>query len=165
MAEVAIPESERRQNHISEIDPSQPLLQVALDCLRDEDIERPSAQQLCERVAALKGDPQYRESMIAIEARSTAEQSGSDERDRELRSLRQQHSKQVRGLQQIIQSQISRLDKKERALRHQEETMAAEQQLPQRKINENHQLIRERDQVIEEKERIERQLEESGRVI
>ena len=43
--------------------------------------------------------------------------------------------------------------------------MAAEQQLLQRKINENHQLMRERDQVIEEKERTERQLEESGRVI
>ena len=75
MAEVPIPETERRQNHISEIDPNHTLLQVALDCLRDEDVERPSAQQLCERVAALKGDPQYRESLIAIEARSTAEQS------------------------------------------------------------------------------------------
>ena len=79
--------------------------------------------------------------------------------------MRQQHNQQIRGLQQIIQSQISRLDKKEQALRHQEETMAAEQQLLQRKINENYQLMRERDQVIEEKERTERQLEESGRVI
>ena len=54
MAEVRIPETERRQNHISRIDPNHALLQVALLCLKDRDVERPSAQQLCERVAALK---------------------------------------------------------------------------------------------------------------
>jgi serine/threonine protein kinase len=168
MVEVPIPETERRQNHISEIDPNHTLLQIALDCLKDRDIERPSAQQLCRRVAALKEGPQYSESVRAVEARSSAEQVRShpeqvrsDERDGELRSLRQQHSQQVRGLQHIIESQISRLDEKEQALREKDETIAAEQHQLRRQINENHQLMREKDQVIEEKKRIERQL---GRV-
>ena len=45
----------------------------ALDCLKDRHIERPSIQQLCERVAALKEDPQYSESVRLVEARRTAE--------------------------------------------------------------------------------------------
>ena len=77
-------------------------------CLKDRDVERPSAQQLCEKVAALKEDPQYCESVRVVEARSTAEWDRSDERDSELRALRQQHSQQIQGLQQIIQSQTSR---------------------------------------------------------
>jgi hypothetical protein len=127
LAEVPIPEIERRQNHISKIDPKHPLRQVAIDCLNDRDIERPSAQQLCERVAALKEHPQYSESVIIVETKRTAEQGRSDQRERELRSLRQQHIQQLRGLQQIIQSQINRYNKiiaqKEYALREKDEAM------------------------------------------
>ena len=162
LIEARVSEVERRQNHIDTIEPSHTLLPISLDCLKDRDVERPSAQQLCERVAALKDDPQYSGSVEAVEARNTAEQGRSDERDRELRSLRQQHSQQVRDLQQIIESQTSQLNEKERALR---EKNAAKQQ-------QNRQPMREKDEVIEEKKRIERQLgrvnqqlEESERVI
>ena len=92
---MPVSEIERRQNHIGEIDPNHPLKQVALDCLKDRDVECPSAQQLCERVASLKEDPQYSEGVRVVEARSSAEQGRSDEGDRELRSLRRQHSQQV----------------------------------------------------------------------
>ena len=57
---LSVPEIERRQNHISQVDPNHPLLPIALDCLRDCDFERPSAQQLCERVAALKERSTYK---------------------------------------------------------------------------------------------------------
>ena len=107
--------------------------------------------------------------MRAVEVRSSAEWGRSDDRDREQRSLRQQHYQQGRGLQQIIESQTNRL---EQALKEKDETIAAEQQQLQQQVNENHQLMREKDQVIEEKNRIERelgrvnqQLEESERVI
>ena len=60
IVEVSVPEIERRQNHISQIDPNNTLLPIALDCLKDKDVERPSAQQLCERVAVLKEAPRYR---------------------------------------------------------------------------------------------------------
>ena len=66
---VEIPEVERRQNHISQIDPNHSLLPVALNCLKDKDSERPSAHQLCERVADLKGMPKYRDSARAVEDR------------------------------------------------------------------------------------------------
>ena len=50
---------DRRQNHISQVDPNHSLLPIALNCLKDKDIERPSARQLCERVGSLKEYPEY----------------------------------------------------------------------------------------------------------
>ena len=108
VAEIRVPETERRQNHISIIDPKHTLLQVSLDCLKDRDVERPSAQQLCERVADLKESIEYSESVRDAEERNKVEQSRVDERDREIRSLRQQ----VSDLKQV--------------LREKDETIAAE---------------------------------------
>ena len=144
---LCVTEIERRQNHISKIDPNHPLRQVALDCLKDRDVERPSAQQLCERVAALKEDPQYSESVRVVEARRTAELDRSDERDRELRSLRQQHSQQVQSLQRIIQSQTTRLAEKDQTISRKEQTIA-----------QNSQALREKDETIAELREKEREL-------
>ena len=57
--EKRIPEHERRQNHISKIDQTNPLLVIALDCLKDEDTQRPYAQELCKTVGTLKKMPKY----------------------------------------------------------------------------------------------------------
>ena len=65
--EMRLAEIDRRQNHISQVDPNHPLLPVALDCLKDEDVERPSAQQLCERVASLKERAEYSDSAAAAQ--------------------------------------------------------------------------------------------------
>ena len=59
LLEKRISEQEQRQNHISKIDPSHPLLATALDCLKDDHAERPNAQELCETVATLKKMPKY----------------------------------------------------------------------------------------------------------
>ncbi len=56
-AKVAIPEIERRQAHINLIEPTHPLLLIALRCLKDWDLERPSSQQLCETLETLKDMP------------------------------------------------------------------------------------------------------------
>ena len=61
-AQVPVPEAERRHAHISLIDPTHPLLPIALHCLKDEDVERPSSQQLCQTLGTLKETPMYEES-------------------------------------------------------------------------------------------------------
>ena len=45
-AQVPVPEAERRHAHISLIDPTHPLLPIALHCLKDEDVERPSSSNI-----------------------------------------------------------------------------------------------------------------------
>ena len=180
IVEVPISEIERRQDHIGEIDPNHTLLQVALDCLKDEDVQRPSAQQLCERVAALKEDPQCSESVRMVEASITEELKGSGERDRgrELRSLGQQHSQQIQGLQQIIQSQSSRLVEKDQIIARKDQTIVQKDQALREKdetITELTQQEREKDEAIAEKVgeinrlegqlgRVNQQLEESEQV-
>ena len=61
-AKVAIPELERRQAHMILIEPTHPLLPIARHCLKDRDVERPSSQQLCQTLDALKRTPRYQES-------------------------------------------------------------------------------------------------------
>ena len=61
-AKIAIPELEKRQAHMSLIEPTHPLLPIARHCLKDRYIERPSSQQLCQTLDALKRTPRYQES-------------------------------------------------------------------------------------------------------
>ena len=44
---IPIPEFQRRQNHISQIDPSHPILPIALQCIKNAVEERPSASEVC----------------------------------------------------------------------------------------------------------------------
>ena len=67
IVEVRVSEMERRHNHISQIDNNQPLMLIASDCLKDDDAERPSAQQLLERVAVLKESSEYIKSARPIQ--------------------------------------------------------------------------------------------------
>ena len=60
---IHYPETERRKKDIDLIEPSHPLRPIALHCLKDMDTERPSADELCERLASLKRDPRYTHSV------------------------------------------------------------------------------------------------------
>ena len=60
---VPVPESDRRKKDIDLVDPNHPLLPFALHCLKDDDTERPSADELCGRLATLKGEQMYTRSV------------------------------------------------------------------------------------------------------
>ena len=109
LLEKRISEQERRQNHISKVDPNHPLKAIALSCLKDKDVERPSAEELCRRIASVKRSHKYSESV-----RESEEQShGIAQREE---SLRRQHAQQIEGLQLVIQTQLVRLDEKDRVI-------------------------------------------------
>ena len=55
----AVLETERRKSHIDLIDPTHPLLPIAIDCLSYHEEDRPLAQELCHHLAALKEAPLY----------------------------------------------------------------------------------------------------------
>ena len=63
---VLIPEVERRQAHISLIESTHPLLPIALECLKDETVDRPSSQQLCQSLDTLKRDARFEESLRIV---------------------------------------------------------------------------------------------------
>jgi N-acetylneuraminic acid mutarotase len=117
LLEKRISELERRQNHISKVDPNNPFRAIALNCLKDKDVERPSAEELCRHIAFMKRSHKYSESVREGEEKSR-------EIARREESLRRQHAQQIEGLQRIIQTQLVRLDEKDRTI---EETIAAGQ--------------------------------------
>ena len=61
--EMPVPETERRKNHIDLIHPTNALLPIAIDCLQYKERERPSSEELCQRLAGLKESTKYRESV------------------------------------------------------------------------------------------------------
>ena len=58
-----VPEIDRRNNHISLIDPNHSLLPIVLACLRDQEFQRPTAQDLCEQMDLLKQGQEYADSV------------------------------------------------------------------------------------------------------
>ena len=107
--QVEIPEIERRRSHIDLIDPAHPLLPVALDCLRNEDRERPSCHELCGRMSTLKASPKYTESVQQSQVNTKPTQSANREsREREIQS-----SQQIQDLQQQLHTKDDQLRGKE----------------------------------------------------
>ena len=148
-----VPEIERRQNHISGVDPNHPLLPIALDCLKDADGERPSAQQLCERLAALK---------------ETAKYKNASERVKDSRGKEGEYEQ----LQHVIDQKDTTIAKKEQQLRQCREELTQQIQENQQKSRQIQQLGREKQQAIQEKVekerelgRVNQQLEESERLV
>ena len=154
---LCISEIERRQNHISQIDPNHPLLQISLSCLKDIDVERPSAQQLCERVAALKDSYKYKNAHERVK-----DDNGKDGEYDSFQMLLEEKNAI------IVQKDVVIAEKEEQVRKCKEELQHIE-----RDKNEIIQLLeRERNQLFQEKLEKERQLgrtnqqlEESERLI
>ena len=52
-----VPEITRRDSHLRLVTTTHPMYSLAVDCLKDTDTERPSAQHICHRLSALKETP------------------------------------------------------------------------------------------------------------
>ena len=64
--EMPFSEIERRKNHIDLIDPNHALLPIAKDCIHFQDKDRPSSEELCQKLASLKETREYRENSHQI---------------------------------------------------------------------------------------------------
>ena len=87
--EVPILEPERRKSHIDLVDPSHPILKVALKCFSYEEKDRPSSGELCSQVGEMKESSQYAE-RVRPEAEGRAKVELQGQRDLGLSQLREQ---------------------------------------------------------------------------
>ena len=131
--QAPVPDVERRKSHIDLIDPTHPLLLIANDCLSYNEEDRPSAQDLCHRLAALKELPQYGDSVQQAEEKSRA--ATADKEDRE-------QLKQIQDLQQALQVRDAQVKEKDTVIATREQQI---QQLEQ--------VTEEKDRDIEARER------------
>ena len=98
---VPVPEIQRRKTDIDSIDPNHPLLPLILRCLKNKEQDRPSSQELCHRLAALKEGSRYIHSMQAAERKQqeTTMPAASEGKDKKI----QEKQLQIQELKQEIQ--------------------------------------------------------------
>ena len=148
-------EKDRRQNHISRVDPDHPLIPVILDCLKDKDNKRPSAHQLCERVADLKRMEKYIDSARTVQDKDEVIQSLASRVEENVRAMssKEEEIQQLRQQLQQVQRERDearrRSEERERQLgRVNQQLQEAEQVVAQfeRRVAELEQLLSQRDQ-------------------
>ena len=164
---VPIPEVERRRSHIDLVDPTHLLLPVALDCLKDRDRERPSAQEICNRLAALQDTPQYGENVQQGQRDTT---DGECVQIRELQAEAQEKQRQLQEKDRTIANKERQLQEKdhsiatkERQLRQLNQQLEANEQVTadfQHKHLDSDKQIRDLEQRLAAKDRQIRELQQ-----
>lgn len=140
---MLVPEISRRQNHIHQIDPTHPLLPIIFDCLKDEEIDRPSAHQLCEVLEDLKSSAKYTES-------TTGAEKGEDEEHKIQEALH------------IVEKRTSELSLKEDKVQQLEIQLRENDQRFRKREREKDKIIMQ----LQDRERqLNQQLEESKKVL
>ena len=130
MALMVVPELERRKEHLDLILPTHPLLDIALDCLKDKEDDRPTAEQLCSRLIALKESVAYRESIQPVPPQGATGQAplaGHQELEQQLRESELRVENLTREVQQL------QLQKHEHIQQRMEEIQQVQQQNQQSK--------------------------------
>ena len=105
-----VPERERRKKDINLVDPNHPLLPLALHCLKDDDTERLSADDLFGRLATLKGEQMYTRSVEQSREQSVSVQTLQQQirqREDELARARASHQQQVQEKENELQTVLA----------------------------------------------------------
>ena len=152
--QVPVLDVERRKEQIDMISPAHPLLPVATECLKYNQEDRPSAQQLCEQLATLKEAPQYSESKQRVQESSSPVGNDTTDKDRTIRELHQQ----VQEKNHVIREKDHVIQQKDHVIRDNAQV-----------IQEKDHVIQEKDHVISEKVRflrdLNRQLQDNEQVV
>ena len=131
-----VPERERRKKDIDLVDPNHPLLPLALNCIQLRAAERPSADELCGRLATLKGEQMYtrsveqsREQSVSVQTLQQQDhetelpechaslQQQIREKDIELERARANHKIEITELQSVIDQLRKKLPEKQEQLK------------------------------------------------
>ena len=158
-------DSERRKSHIDLIDPTHTLLPTALGCLSYLEKDRPSAQDLCRQLAAIKEAPRYTQLQTLQRELQTKDQQLQDSQRRthtlqqELQTKDQQlqdDQRRTHTLQQELQTKDQQLqDSQRRTHTLQQELQTKDQQLQdnQRRTHTLQQELQTKDQQLQDSQR------------
>ena len=112
---IPIPESIRRKSHIDLVRPDHPVLSLALSCLSYKEEDRPSAQDLCLRLAALKEDLLYTDSMQQTPDGVEPAHNGNESQLTELQEQSERQAQLIRELQEKLVGELQLKEKIEAA--------------------------------------------------
>ena len=162
-----VPELQRRHNHLSLVAKTHSMLCPAKDCLKDTDTERPSAQQICRRLSALKEAPQYAQSLegrggervggervaLGEGGREGREREGeAQEREELIRQLREENQVREREVREK-EREVENIRDEVRVKEEENETLRGMVREKEREVREKERAVREKDRDVREKER------------
>ena len=156
-SKIPVLDSERRKSHIDLIDPTHTLLPTALGCLSYLEKDRPSAQDLCRQLAAIKEAPRYQLQILQQELRTKDQQLQDSQRcthtlQQELRIKDQQlqdSQRRMHTLQQELQTKDQQLQDSQRRTH----TLQQELQDSQRCTHTLQQELQTKDQQLQDSQR------------
>ena len=158
---VLVPETERREAHLKLIPDTHSLKPLALQCLKKEERQRPSALQLSERLSELKQSSQYTESMHQTQSSSDIQQLQQQLRGQRILTEAktrevQEHQTRNTELQSVVEDKdrqlhanATQLQAKDRPL----QANATQLQAKDRQLQECQHTIASREHAVEMKER------------
>ena len=151
---IVVPELERRKDHLDLISPTHPLLMVALDCLKDKEGPRPTAEQLCSRLIALKQSPAYQDSLQQTSEELAVQT--AHVRDEELEQQLRETESRVEDLTQEVQQLQLRKDEidrnKTREIQQKDELIEQLQRQLQASNRDSEQVVSALQQSVEQKD-------------
>ena len=162
--DMPVVETERRKNHIDLIDPNHALLQIAMICLKYQERERPSSEELCQRLAGLKDSQHYRDNVRQHQDEIQAKDRELEGKDRVI----QEKDRVIQDKEAVIQDKDRELqDKegvvqdKERALQDKDIVMERVIQDKDREIASRERQLRQLNQQLEEQEQVTAEIQHS----
>ena len=127
--EMPVLEQDRRKKHIDLIEPTHALLPISMDCLKYQERERPSSEELCQRLAGLKVSNHYKDDV-------------------------EQHNDEIRAKDRQIISQGQQLLEKNRQLQDKYRQLQYIDRLYQEEIASRERQIQQLNQQLEEQEQV-----------
>ncbi len=156
VAKCDVPERRRRENHISEISPEDPLLKIALDCLKDKENERPSAHTLCQQLTQLKATHEQ-----------TSDKQAHEREIMELKEtidiLKYENTDLRKDLRELRRTMATSTEQREEEIQQSLQTITARQQEIQslrEELSKAQSTIREKDEIISVKMNAQKVLED-----
>ena len=134
-AKVAVSEVNRRQAHINLIESTHPLLPIALECLKDKDVERPPSWQLCQSLDALKVTAGYEASQADV-VQLLQEQ--VREKDKEIQHKNQQILDKQQDLQVLQQKKNEEIQEKDLQIQNKDQHYQLQKIM---QVRENNKLV------------------------
>ena len=157
---VVVPELERRKDHLDLVPPTHPLLETALDCLKDKEGPRPTAEQLCSRLIALKESLAYQDSLQQTPGEPPPPARDEVEMEQQLRESEERVEDLTRQVQQLQLQSTGIIQQRDRELqairRDNEQVVAALQESVEQKdtvIQAKDAELQVKTELLQEKER------------
>ena len=169
-------EVDRRQQHIQKIASSHPLRDIALLCLKDTAMERPTAKKVVTKLTAVRNHPQYIESLKQEREMAQHEivqlKEKLKSKEKQILQQSQEKDKQLGIAQQKIENLKEKLNSEQ--LKHKEESQELHKQLKDKDkkikdVEHDLQLVleneSEREQDLKELEEIKTKLKNTSKKV